>query len=275
MRRESREFLVRLLDEPAPSSFEMPAQRIWRGYVEPFVDRVEVDVYGNHTAILPGKDRISVMVVGHADEIGLIVKRIDDCGVLWFGTIGGIDAAVLPGTRVRVLSGKGVVPGVIGLPAIHLLPRGEPLKRPKLTELAIDIGADGRKAAERLVSVGDPVVFGEDFRELAGGFASHRAFDNRMGCWIVAEMLRAVSRNRTRRATVYGVSSVQEETGVWGAGLVADRYLPPLAIAVDVSEPGHDGPAKIDFIPVIEHPRNTFYVMEIVQYHACCFHDLF
>jgi len=277
MRKESRDFLVRLLDEPAPSSFEMPAQRRWREYVEPFVDRVEVDVYGNHTAVLPGRDRISVMVVGHADEIGLIVKRIDDTGVLWFGTIGGIDAAVLPGTRVRVLTRKGIVPGVVGLPAVHLLPRGEPLKRPKLTELAIDIGADDKKAAGKLVSVGDPVVFGEDFREMAGGFASHRAFDNRMGCWIVAEMLRASAKVKTRRATVYGVSSVQEETGVWGAGLVADRYLPTLAVAVDVTHdtttpgitPTHFAHVKCGLGPVLTRGvRTNRRVFELLQQAA-------
>ena len=234
MRKESKDFLVRLLDEPAPSSFEAPAQRLWRAYVEPGVDRMEVDVYGNHTAILDGRDTVSVMLVGHSDEVGLIVKRIDEKGHLSFGKIGGVDPAVLAGTRVRVLAAKGPVPGVIGLPAIHLLPRGETSKAPKLEDLAIDIGAKDKRDAQRMVSVGDPVVFGEDFRELANGFACHRAFDNRMGCWVVAETLRLVARARGRRAKVYGVSSVQEETGVWGAGLVADRYMPGLAIAIDV-----------------------------------------
>ena len=235
MRPDSKEFLVRLLDVPAPSSFEMPAQRIWRERVEPFVDRVESDVYGNHTAILDGKDAISVMVVGHADEIGLIVRRIDDEGMLWFGKIGGVDPAVIAATRVRVLTKKGEVPGVIGMPAIHLQKQDDSPKKLKLSDLCIDIGAKDRKAAERLVAVGDPIVFGEEFREMAGGFASHRCFDNRMGCFIVAEMLRQLKSAKGRRATVYGVSSVQEETGVWGAGLVADRYLPSLAIAVDVT----------------------------------------
>ncbi|NNE44263.1 MAG: M20/M25/M40 family metallo-hydrolase, partial [Gemmatimonadetes bacterium] len=193
-----------------------------------------VDVYGNHTAVLDGRDDLSVMVVGHSDEIGLIIRRIDDSGALWFGKIGGVDPAVLPGTRVRVLTKKGLVPGVIGMPAIHLLPKGETSGKPKLTDLSIDIGAKDKKEAEKMVQVGDPVVFGEDFREMHGGFASHRAFDNRMGCYVVAEMLRLLKAEKGRRATVYGVSSVQEETGVWGAGLVADRYMPSLAIAVDV-----------------------------------------
>ena len=235
MRKDSREFLVRLLNEPAPSNFEAPAQRIWRKYVEPHCDRVEVDVYGNHTAILEGPDDASVMVVGHSDEIGLIVRRIDEGGMLWFGKIGGVDPAVLAASRVRVLTKKGPIPGVIGLPAIHLLPPGETSKKPKLTDLCIDVGAKNKKEAEKIVSVGDPVVFGEDFQELHGGFASHRAFDNRMGCYVVAEMMRILKRARGRKATVYGVSSVQEETGVWGAGLVADRYLPTLAVAVDVT----------------------------------------
>jgi endoglucanase len=236
MQKESEDFLVRLLNEPAPSNFEAPAQRIWREWVEPYVDRVEVDVYGNHTAVLEGRDEFSLMVVGHVDEIGLIVRRIDDEGMLWFGTIGGVDAAVLAGTRVRVLAKGGEVAGVIGLPAIHLLPRGETAsKKPKITDLYIDIGAKDRRDAEKRVSVGDPVIFGEDFRELGSGLASHRCFDNRVGCWIVAEMMRQLAAKKTRRATVYGVSSVQEETGVWGAGLAAERWAPTVAVAVDVT----------------------------------------
>ncbi|MGH2571514.1 MAG: M42 family peptidase [bacterium] len=252
MRKESKDFLIRLLNEPAPSNFEAPAQRIWREYVEPHVDRVEVDVYGNSTAILPGKDDFSLMVVGHADEIGLIVRRIDDEGMLWFGQIGGVDPAVLAGTRVRVLAKRGEVPGVIGHPAIHLQKRvgDTDQKKPKLTDLYIDVGAKDKKDVEKRVAVGDPVVFGEDFRELGSGFASHRCFDNRIGCWIVAEMLRELARKKTRRATVYGVSSVQEETGVWGAGLVADRYMPTVAVAVDVthdtSTPGISKTAEAD-----------------------------
>ncbi len=234
MRADAKAFLVRLLDEPAPSNFEARAQRIWRRYVEPVADRVEVDLFGNHTAILDGPDAIAVMLVGHADEIGLILKRVDDNGHVWFGKIGGVDPAVLAGTRVRVLAAHGVVHGVIGLPAIHLLPRGETSKTPKLEDLAIDIGAKDKKDALKRVAIGDPVIFGEDYRDLANGFACHRAFDNRMGCWVVAEALRRVASARGRRAKVYAVSSVQEETGVWGAGLVADRYLPTLAIAVDV-----------------------------------------
>jgi endoglucanase len=235
MRAEAKSFLIRLLDEPAPSNFEAAAQRIWRKYVEPVADKIEVDVFGNHTAILDGPDAISVMMVGHSDEIGLIVKRVDENGHLSFGKIGGVDPAVLAGTRVRILNAAGSVPGVIGIPAIHLLPRGETSKTPKLEDLAIDIGAKDKKDALKRVAIGDPVVFGEDFRELANDFASHRAFDNRMGCWVVAEALRRVASARGRRAKVYGVSSVQEETGVWGAGLVADRYLPTLAVAVDVT----------------------------------------
>jgi endoglucanase len=177
------------------------------------------------------------MIAGHADEIGLIVKRIDSQGMIWFGSIGGIDPTVLPGTRVRVLAKGGEVFGLIGAPAIHLLPRGESPKPPKLADLCIDIGATSKREAESLVSVGDPAIFGEDFREMANGFASHRVFDNRVGCWVAAEVLRegGAVRRRKGRPTLYAVSSVQEETGVWGAGLVAYRYMPTVGIAVDVT----------------------------------------
>lgn len=250
MRAESKEFLVRLLDEPGPSNWEAPVQRIWSDYVEPFADSVESDVYSNHVATLKGSSDVSVLVVGHADEIGLIVKRIDKSGMLWFGKIGGVDPAILAGTRVRVLGAKGEVSGVIGMPAIHLLPRGETSGKPKLKDLCIDIGAKDQKSAERLVKVGDPVVFGENFREMQNKFASHRCFDNRMGCWVVAEALRLLSRKKKRVATVYAASSVQEETGVWGAGLIAERYHPTLAIAIDVchdtSTPGISSTAFAD-----------------------------
>lgn len=240
MRPSSRDFLVELLNTPGPTSYEAPVQRVWRAATEPFVDRVDVDVYGNHTAVQEGSSKLSVMLVGHADEVGLIVRRIDTSGMLWFGRIGGIDPLVLVGTRVRVLARGAIVYGVVGYPAIHLQPRGEAPKLPKLTDLCIDIGAGSQAQAEKLVRVGDPVIFGEDFREMAGGFGSHRAFDNRVGCYIVAEVLRELRTSRAprggkRRPTVYGVSSVQEETGVWGAALVADRYLPSVAIAIDVT----------------------------------------
>lgn len=237
MRPQSKDFLVRLLNVPGPTNFETPVQRVWRKYAEPFADRIEIDTYGNNTAIVQGSDRLSVMIVGHADEIGLIIRRIDSQGMLWFGPIGGVDATILAGTRVRVLTKKGEVLGVIGFPAIHLTPRGEAPKIPKLGDLSIDIGANTKREAEKLVSVGDPAVFGENFQEMSGGFASHRSFDNRVGCFVVAEVLRELRANRGKRpaATVYGVSSVQEETGVWGAGLVAHRYMPTVGIAVDVT----------------------------------------
>lgn len=237
MRASSKSFLVRLLNVPGPTNFETAVQRVWREGVEPHADRVEIDSYGNNTAILEGSAKVSIMLAGHADEVGLIVRRIDSSGMLWFGQIGGVDPAVIVGTRVRVLAKKGEVFGVVGFPAIHLLPRGEPSKPPKLHDLCIDVGAKSKRDAERHVSVGDPVVFGEDFRELLGGFASHRAFDNRVGCWVAAEVIRELraAKRRKGRPTVYAVSSVQEETGVWGAGLVAYRYMPALGIAIDVT----------------------------------------
>src|SRR5688500_18048003 len=104
MRPQSKEFLVRLLNVPGPTNFETPVQRVWRKYAEPFADRVEIDSYGNNTAIVAGSEQLSVMIVGHADEIGLIIRRIDSSGMLWFGPIGGVDVTILAGTRVRILT---------------------------------------------------------------------------------------------------------------------------------------------------------------------------
>ncbi len=234
MQESAKQFLQQLLDMPGPSGYEQNVQKLWRDYVGQFCDDIRTDVHNNVVATLRGVENFSVMLAGHADEIGMVVLNVDDNGYLYFNRIGGVDPTILPSQRVRVLTKNGRLRGVIGKKPAHLLDEDDK-KPPKIHELWIDIGANDKADALSKVRVGDPVVFGEDFEDLQNGFAVARDFDNRVGCYVVAEALRALSQVKGLKATVFGVSSAQEECGVWGAGPIAYALKPTLGIAIDVT----------------------------------------
>lgn len=240
MNDSQKQFLVSLIDTPAPSGYEEPVQKIWRTEVSKFCNNISSDIHGNLTAVLnPGKEK-SIIIIGHSDEVGLIVNYINDEGFIFVKPIGGIDATILASHRARILTKKGVVHGGMGRTSLHLLNAQDRDKKTELHTIWIDIGAKNKKDAEKYVSVGDPIVFGENYTELANGTAMARCWDNRVGIYIVAEVLRKLN-NKKLDKTVYGVSSVQEETGVWGAGNAAYNLKPTAAIAIDVI-PGTDQP---------------------------------
>ncbi|MCI0716547.1 MAG: M42 family peptidase, partial [Chlorobi bacterium] len=231
---EQKKFLINLVNTPAPSGFEAPVQKIWQKEVSKFAKDIKKDVHGNLTAVLnPGREK-SVMIVGHSDEIGLIVNYINKEGFIYVRPIGGVDQNILASHRARILTKKGVVNAAIARTSLHLLTNVQRDKKLELHEIWLDIGAKSQKDAEKYISIGDPVVFGGDYEEMANGTAMSRCWDNRIGIYIVAETLRRFSKVKNLNKTVYGVSSVQEETGVWGAGNTAYTYKPNAAIAIDV-----------------------------------------
>jgi len=234
MTNEQKKFLVNLVNTPAPSGFEEPVQKIWQKEASKFIREIKKDVHGNLTAVLnPGKEK-SIMIVGHSDEIGLIVNYINKEGFIYVRPIGGVDQNILASHRARILTKKGAVPAAIARTSLHLLTPAQRDKKLELHEIWLDIGAKNKKDAENYISIGDPVVFGGDFEEMTNGTAMSRCWDNRIGIYIVAETLRKLSKVKNLRNTVFGVSSVQEETGVWGAGNTAYNYKPNAAIAIDV-----------------------------------------
>jgi len=234
MRKESLEFLKRLLTTPTPSGYESAGQKVWCDYARQFADEVRTDSYGNAVAVLnPGGDP-RIMFDGHIDELGLIVKHIDDKGFIYVQKIGGVDAALVRGKRVSIHTRKGIVRGVAGATAIHLQERNKDPKVPKMHEIFIDIGAKDGKDARRRVSVGDPMTFVDDFELLANRVAVARAFDNRVGAWAAIEVLRLAAEGKPQCA-IFACSSVQEELGLLGAKMTVVNVPPHAAIAVDVS----------------------------------------
>jgi putative aminopeptidase FrvX len=240
MKTTSFDFLKRLLNSPGPSGFEMQAARVWREEAEQFADRVTSDVTGNSVAVIDGdgKDGPRVMLAGHIDEIGVMVTHIDDDGYLYIDGIGGWDAQVLVGQRVRLLTRKGDVVGVVGKKPIHLMKQEEREKASKISDLWLDIGVRGKDAVqEKGVRVGDPGVVDTHALELGDGVIVSRAIDNRIGAFVALEALRLLSKKRPK-ATVAAVATTQEEIGFYtggGAATSAFHIEPQVAIVIDVT----------------------------------------
>jgi putative aminopeptidase FrvX len=239
MRDSSFEFLKRLLDSPGPSGFETVPARVWRAEAEQVADRVDVDVQGNSLATLNPGGFPHVMLAGHIDEIGLMLTHVDDNGFLYFEGIGGWDAQVLVGQRVRILTREGEVPGVVGKKPIHLMKGDEKEKGVKLTDLWIDVGSRGRaEAEERGIRVGDPAVIDARLVELGNRLIASRSVDNRIGAFIVLEALRLLREEEALPgARVTAVATTQEEIGFTGGGARPSAYTldPQVALVVDVS----------------------------------------
>ncbi len=241
-RSDSIEFLMELVDTPSPSGFERPAQQVWRRYVSEFADKVESDVQGNSIGILNEGGKPRVMLIGHCDEIGFMVRYVNDQGFIYFSAIGGIDPNIVPAKRVIIHTDRGPVKGVVGRLPVHMMDKEDGKKAPKIHELWIDIGARNKKEALKRISIGDPIVFDSGFEMLSGKLAVARGFDDKMGAFAVAEALRMLSRRKRLKAAVYGVASVQEEITFAGAATSTFAIKPDVAIAVDVI-PATDTPS--------------------------------
>ena len=225
-----------LLTAPGPSGYEATAAAAFREAAAAFTDEVRGDVMGSSTARVPGTgDGRSHAIVGHIDEIGLIVTHIEDTGFLRFAGVGGWDPVVLIGQRVELAARSGVVPGVIGKKPIHLIKADERTKAPELKELHIDIGAADGDGARDLVRIGDVAVITGDPIELPNDRAVSRSMDNRLGCFVAYEAARLVAEAGGAPGDVIAVAAVQEETSFGGSVTTAHSLRPDIAIAVDVT----------------------------------------
>ena len=229
------EFLVDLLNAKSPSGAEGQSQAVFDKYVESHSDSYERDVLGNRIATLEGNGGPSVMFSGHLDELGFIITYIDEKGFLYFATIGGHDRIIIPGRRVLIQTNKGVVKGVTGKRAVHLMNAEDREKVPKINEMWIDIAAANKEDALSRVQVGDVATYDHEFELIHGSVGAARAFDNKCGAYIVGETLRRLSAdNESLKAKVISVGTAQEEIGVRGATTSSYGVNPDFAVAVDV-----------------------------------------
>jgi len=269
MNKTSERFLQELLETPSPSGYEQPAAQVWREYVKPCVEQMLPDVHGNSIAVLNPDAEFKFMLTGHIDEIGLIVTHIDDKGYLYTAQIGGMDPALLIGQRVQIRTANGPILGVIGRKAIHQMTPDERKKAVEMENIWVDIGAGSKKEALKRVAIGDPMVIDVPYRRLNGDKIVSRATDDKAGAFVVAEVLRALSR-RKLKISVIGVATVQEEIGLRGAITSAYKVHPHAGIAVDVgfasdhpdTDPKKTGQVALGKGPVLHRGPNINPVLE-------------
>ncbi len=231
-------FLKSLLETAGPTGFEMPVQRVWADWLRDDAARVECDAYGSAWAVVEGAGDRIVMLEAHADEIGYMVKHIDDKGFLRLERIGGIDAATGRGRRLRILGDLGEVSGIIGNTAIHLRrDQAGSEKSPEIHDLWADVGASNPDEAAALgIRVGHPAVYQDGPMAMANRRIVSRALDNRIGGYIIARVLREVARSGRKPAfTLVCLNAVQEEIGGHGAVMATYRLRPDLCVCLDVT----------------------------------------
>ncbi len=228
-------FLTELLHARSPSGYESEAQAVFDHHVKPAADSYAKDALGNRIATLnPSGDPV-LMLAGHMDELGLIITYVNKDGFIYFDTIGGHDRTVISGRRVIIQTANGPVKGVTGKRAIHLMDEGDRKKVPEIHEIWIDIGAKSKKEALERISIGDAATYDHEFELFHGSIGAARAFDNKVGAYIVGETLIRLSREKKKLAAkVVSVATSQEEIGVRGATTAAYAVNPHIAVAVDV-----------------------------------------
>ena len=242
MENRIRRLLKRLTEAPGVAGYEMDVGKMIYHELEGYVDSIETDNFGNVISLKKAsvKDGPKIMLAGHMDEIGLLVKHIDEKGFLHFQRIGGVFSRSLFSQPVIIHCKKGPISGLI-----YYKPPEKPEEANKIPELKtffIDIGAKSRAEAEKLgVRIGDPVTFERPFKVLgSGSILASKAFDDRVGVCVIIETMKNLAKEKLE-VNVYGVACVQEEVGARGAQVAAFKIAPKMAVAIDVT-PARDIP---------------------------------
>ncbi len=236
--------LKRLTEAAGLPGMEDEVRNLIRDEVKDLVDEMRTDALGNLITYKKGKvDGPVVMLAAHMDEIGLMITYIRDNGLLSFQPLGGVDPRVL--VSKKVLIGPDKIPGVIGSKPIHLQESSERKNAIPLSQLFIDLGATSKEEAEKLVSIGDGAIFDTKFAEIGEGCVKGKAFDDRVGCAILIEILK-----REYDLPIYAVFTVQEEVGLRGGSVAAYDINPELAIIIE-------GTTASDVPGMSEHYHST------------------
>ncbi|HTA05005.1 MAG TPA: M42 family metallopeptidase [Solirubrobacteraceae bacterium] len=251
--------LGELLAAPGPSGYEHAPAAVWRDAAGAFAE-VSTDPIGTPLALVAPKSGVEqparrLLVMGHIDEIGLIVTHIDDDGYLWFAEVGGWDPQILVGQRVVLDTRGGPVKGVVGKKPIHLL-RGEERKKvAEVRELHIDIGAADGEQARAHVRVGDVAVIDSEPTQLLDRRLVSRALDNRIGSYVALEAARIVAEAGGAGWELAAVAATQEEITFGGSRTSAFSLAPDAAIVLDVTH-ATDAPG-IEVKEMGKHPLGS------------------
>ncbi len=254
--KDIKSILKKLTETHAPSGCEAPVRDVITSILEKYVDEIYVDKMGNLITLKKGiNGKPKILLDAHMDEIGMLVKYIDEKGFIKFSYTGGFFDQTVLNQRVIILTRNGPIPGVIGAKPPHLMAQEEREKIVKRSEMFIDIGVESRQEAERLgVRIGDHITWSAELTELADGKLVSKAFDNRVGCAILIKILQELKTE----SPVYGVFTVMEEIGLRGAKTAAFTIEPDAALVFDIAAAGDhpnvkegEAPIRIGGGPVI------------------------
>jgi putative aminopeptidase FrvX len=236
---KSFQFLKEYVNNPSPVGFESSGQKLWLEYIRPYTQTTFTDPYGTAVGVINPDAPFKVVIEAHADEISWFVNYINPEGLLYLKRNGGVDHQVAPGSRVIIHGKKGPVKAVFGWPAIHTRINNPDAKepQPKVDNLFLDCGARTKQQVLDLgIHVGAVVTYTDGFDELANDYYVGRAFDNRVGGFMIAEVARLLKENNKKLPYgLYVVNAVQEEIGLRGAEMIARRIKPNIAIITDVT----------------------------------------
>ena len=235
----SYQFLRNYINNPSPVGFESGGQKLWLEYITKYVDTTFTDSYGTAVGVINPDAQFKIVIEAHADEISWFVNYISPEGLIYLKRNGGVDHQIAPSQRVFIHGKKGLIKAVFGWPAIHTRLNNNDTKetQPKVENLFLDCGARNKKEVEDLgVHIGSVVTYEDGFEELAYDNLIGRAFDNRIGGFMIAEVARLIKENKNKLPFgLYIVNAVQEEIGLRGAEMIARRIKPNIAIITDVT----------------------------------------
>jgi putative aminopeptidase FrvX len=234
LKKTSTTFLTKYLNNASPTGFEKEGQKLWLDYIKPYIDDYWVDTYGTVVGIVNPEAKYKVVIEAHADEISWFVHYINSEGFIYLRRNGGSDHQIAPSKRVNIHTDKGIVKAVFGWPAIHT--RGAKEEAPTLKNIFLDVGCSSKDEVEKLgVHVGCVVTYEDEFMILNKTRYVGRALDNRIGGFMIAEVARLLKENKVDLPFgLYITNSVQEEVGLRGAQMIAERIKPDAAIVTDV-----------------------------------------
>lgn len=253
---DAKEFLKKLSNGDGISGFEYRIKDTIIDAFAEYADHIEVDKLGSIIALKKGSGdgTIKIMIAAHMDEIGFMVKAIEDNGFLRFTSIGGIDPRTILGQEVMV-HGKESVLGVIGSKPPHLQTAEEQKKTIKMEDMIIDLGFDKEKVSE-IVEIGDSITINRKMIDLLNNRVSGKAMDDRAGVLAMYELVKLLHQVN-HFADVYLVATVQEEETMSGASTSAYRINPDIGIAVDVGFGATPELAKWDSLELGDGPGIT------------------
>lgn len=227
-----KELLEKLCKADGVSGYEDEIRALMKKELSKYGE-TEVDKFGN-VICTKGSGKPKIMLAAHMDEIGLLVKHIDDKGFIRMIPMGGIDDETLPARNVKILTESGPVFGMIGFKPPHLKKEEEERKKKlKVDDMYVDTGLD-KDEVKKKVQIGDPIVFDSEFKAVDHNVIG-KALDNRAGCAVLIEVMKNL---KDFKGTVYAVATAQEEVGLKGARTSAFKLDPDYAIALDTGIAG-------------------------------------